>query len=136
MKAVFPITERPVRFALVGCGRISANHFDALKQHAARAELVAVCDPRPSALDAAVARTGARGFGSLEELLATDLADVMVLATPSGLHPRQAMAAARAGRHVLTEKPMATKWDEGMEMVRVCREAGVMLFVVKQNRLN
>jgi len=46
------------------------------------------------------------------------------------------MAAARAGRHVLTEKPMATKWDEGMEMVRVCREAGVKLFVVKQNRLN
>ena len=40
------------------------------------------------------------------------------------------------GRHVLTEKPMATKWDEGMQMVRVCREAGVKLFVVKQNRLN
>jgi predicted dehydrogenase len=37
---------------------------------------------------------------------------------------------------VLSEKPMATKWDEGMQMVRVCREAGVKLFVVKQNRLN
>jgi len=43
---------------------------------------------------------------------------------------------ARAGRHVLSEKPMATKWDEGMAMVRACRDARVKLFVVKQNRLN
>lgn len=133
---VFPITDRPIRFALVGCGRISGSHLDALERHAGRAELVAVCDPRPEALAAAMQRSGAPGFESLEQVLARSDADVIVLATPSGLHPQQAMAAARAGRHVLTEKPMATKWDEGMEMVRVCREAGVKLFVVKQNRLN
>ncbi|MCA0242465.1 MAG: Gfo/Idh/MocA family oxidoreductase [Proteobacteria bacterium] len=136
MSAPFPITDRPIRFALVGCGRISANHIEALRQHAGRAELVAVCDNRPEALAAAVARTGAAGFASLDALLAGSDADVVVLATPSGLHPRQAMRAAQAGRHVLTEKPMATKWDEGMQMVRACREAGVKLFVVKQNRLN
>lgn len=136
MSAPFPIADRPVRFALVGCGRISANHVEALRQHAGRAELVAVCDNRPAALEAAVARTGVRGFGSLDALLAGSDADVIVLATPSGLHPRQAMRAAQAGRHVLTEKPMATKWDEGMAMVRACRDAGVKLFVVKQNRLN
>lgn len=131
-----PIEGRPVRFALVGCGRISANHLEALRQHAGRAELVAVCDNRPQALEAAVARTGVRGFASLDALLAGSDADIVVLATPSGLHPRQAMRVAQAGRHVLTEKPMATKWDEGMQMVRVCRDAGVKLFVVKQNRLN
>ena len=136
MPAPFPIADRPIRFALVGCGRISANHVEALRQHAGRAELVAVCDNRPEALAAAVARTGAAGFDSLDALLAGSDADVVVLATPSGLHPRQAMRAAQAGRHVLTEKPMATKWDEGMQMVRTCREAGVKLFVVKQNRLN
>lgn len=136
MPAPFPIVDRPIRFALVGCGRISANHIEALRQHAGRAELVAVCDNRPEALAAAVAKTGAQGFASLDALLAGSNADIVVLATPSGLHPRQAMRAAQAGRHVLTEKPMATKWDEGMQMVRVCREAGVKLFVVKQNRLN
>jgi len=136
MPATFPITGRPIRFALVGCGRISANHVQALRQHGGRAELVAVCDIRPEALAAAVAKTGARGFDSLTALLEGSDADVVVIATPSGLHPRQAMQAARAGRHVLTEKPMATKWDEGMDMVRVCREEGVKLFVVKQNRLN
>ena len=136
MPAPYPITDRPIRFALVGCGRISANHLQALKQHAGRTELVAVCDSRPEALAAAVAQTGAVGFESLDFLLAQSNADVVVLATPSGLHPLQAMQAARAGRHVLTEKPMATKWDEGMAMVRVCRDARVKLFVVKQNRLN
>ncbi len=140
MNHSLPILDRPLRFALVGCGRISANHVEALRQHAARATLVAVCDNRPAALAAAVAKTGAQGFASLDAMLATDGtgsdADIVVLATPSGLHPRQAMRVAAAGRHVLTEKPMATKWDEGMQMVRACREAGVKLFVVKQNRLN
>ena len=136
MAASFPIADRPIRFALVGCGRIAANHVEALRQHAGRAELAAVCDNRPAALEAMVAKTGVRGFPSLDALLAGSDADVVVLATPSGLHPRQAMRAAQAGRHVLTEKPMATKWDEGMAMVRTCRDAGVKLFVVKQNRLN
>jgi UDP-N-acetyl-2-amino-2-deoxyglucuronate dehydrogenase len=136
MKTPLPISGRPVRFALVGCGRISANHLEAIRRHAGRAELVAVCDTDPNALQAASARTGVPGFDSLAALLQGSDADVVALATPSGLHPRQAIAVARAGRHVLTEKPMATKWDEGMAMVRECREAGVKLFVVKQNRLN
>ena len=140
MNSSLPITGRPIRFALVGCGRISANHVEALRQHEARAQLVAVCDNRPTALAAAEKKTGARGYSSLDAMLATDGsgtdADIVTLATPSGLHSRQAMQVAAAGRHVLTEKPMATKWDEGMQMVRACRDAGVKLFVVKQNRLN
>lgn len=130
------ITGRKIRFALVGCGRISANHFDALARHAERAELVAVCDVDPAALEAAVARTGARGFSSLDALLAGCDADIVILATPSGLHPGQAMAVAAAGRHVMTEKPMATSWQHGKQMVEACDAAGVQLFVVKQNRRN
>ena len=136
MTPQLPITDRPIRFALVGCGRISANHIAALQQHQARAELVAVCDTRPAALAAAVAKTGAAGHESLDALLAASNADIVVLATPSGLHPLQAMRAAADGRHVLSEKPMATKFEQGMAMVHACRDAGVKLFVVKQNRLN
>ncbi len=90
-----PITDRPIRFAVVGCGRISANHFSALDVHATRAELVAVCDVDPVALSAARERTGAEGYHSLDELLARSSADVVVLATPSGLHSQQAIEAAR-----------------------------------------
>jgi UDP-N-acetyl-2-amino-2-deoxyglucuronate dehydrogenase len=134
--APWPIVDRKMRFALVGCGRISKNHFQALARHAERAELIAVCDTDFAALAAAEAATGVRGFGSLHELLSHSDADIVVLTTPSGLHSQQAVACARAGRHVLSEKPMATKFEEGQAMVRACRDAGVKLFVVKQNRLN
>jgi len=130
------ISDRPIRFALVGCGRISGNHIAALEQHRDRATLVAVSDTDSDALAAAAERTGAAAYSSLEELLQHSDADVVVLATPSGMHPQQAVLVARAGRHVVTEKPMATRWEDGKEMVRVCDEAGVMLFVVKQNRRN
>jgi UDP-N-acetyl-2-amino-2-deoxyglucuronate dehydrogenase len=131
-----PITDRPIRFALVGCGRIADKHFEAIERHAERAELVAVCDSEPRALERAVARTQAEGFGSLEQLLARSNADAVILATPSGLHAAQTIQAAAAGRHVITEKPMATRWEHGKGMVEACDRAGVQLFVVKQNRRN
>ncbi len=130
------VTGRRPRFALVGCGRIAANHFSAFEQMRDRAELVAVCDIDSAALAAATNRTGARGYGSLTELLAGSDADIVVLATPSGLHPKQAIQVAESGRHVMTEKPMATRWEDGKRMVQACDVAGVRLFVVKQNRYN
>ncbi|HEU4455675.1 MAG TPA: Gfo/Idh/MocA family oxidoreductase [Longimicrobium sp.] len=130
------IAGRRIRFALVGCGRISEKHFDALAAHGGDAELVAVCDTDPAALAAAAERTGAAGFASLGELLAGSDADVVVLATPSGMHAEQGIQVAAAGRHVITEKPMATRWQDGQRLVQACDQAGVRLFVVKQNRLN
>jgi UDP-N-acetyl-2-amino-2-deoxyglucuronate dehydrogenase len=136
MKPNGPITGRSIRFALIGCGRISRNHIAALREHGDRAELVAVCDVDPTALKHAVEATGARGYSSLQDVLAESNADAVILATPSGLHPEQAIEAAGAGRHVITEKPMATRWSDGQRMVHMCDAAGVRLFVVKQNRLN
>ena len=127
---------RRIRFGLVGCGRISANHFDAIAAHAAEAELVAVCDTNPQALAAAALRTGAKPYSTLDQLLTDGSVDVVVLCTPSGLHASQGARAAAAGKHVVTEKPMATRWEDGKRLVQACDEAGVRLFVVKQNRLN
>ncbi len=134
--ATLPISNRRIRFGLVGCGRIADKHFEALARHQERAELVAVCDTDPGALAQAMARTGVPGFTSLEQLLAQSNADVIVLATPSGMHAAQTIQAAEAGRHVVTEKPMATRWHDGKAMVAACDKAGVSLFVVKQNRQN
>lgn len=131
-----PITDRKIRFALVGCGRIAPNHFAAIKQHEAFAELVGVCDINPTALADAVKTTGAKGFGSLTEMLAGCDADVYILTTPSGLHAEQAIQVAKSGKSVVTEKPMATSLVDGKRMVKACDEAGVRLFVVKQNRRN
>lgn len=131
-----PITNRKIRFALVGCGRISKNHFDSIKQHAEYAELVDVCDINQLALNNAVAETGAKPHGSIQAMLASTTADIIILTTPSGLHADQAVLCAQAGKHVITEKPMATRWEDGKRMVKACDEAGVKLFVVKQNRRN
>ncbi|MDP9140938.1 MAG: Gfo/Idh/MocA family oxidoreductase [Pseudomonadota bacterium] len=136
MQNILPVVDRKIRLALVGCGRIAANHFGAIEGRAGDVELVDVCDVDPAALAAAVQRTGAKGHARLSGLLATTNADVVILTTPSGLHPQQTIEAAQSGRHVVTEKPMATRWEDGLDMVRACDEAGVQLFVVKQNRRN
>lgn len=131
-----PIRDRKLRFALVGCGRIAKNHFAAMRQHGDRIDLVGVCDVNPQALSAATQETGAKGYPDLAALLADTSADLVVLTTPSGLHPEQAIDVAASGRHVMTEKPMATRWHDGLRMVKACDDANVRLYVVKQNRRN
>lgn len=130
------IKNRKIRIALVGCGRIANNHFDAIQNHADSVELVDVCDINSAALVQAVSRTNANGHNNLTDLLKSTTADLVVLTTPSGLHPEQTIQVAAAGLHVMTEKPMATRWHDGVRMVKACDEAGVRLFVVKQNRRN
>lgn len=128
--------DRKIRFALVGAGRIAASHLSALQVHAEHCELLDICDNDPEVLDRAVEKTGARGHAHIDDLLRSSDADCVILTTPSGAHPSQAIEVARAGKHVITEKPMATRWNDALAMVRACDEAGVRLFVVKQNRMN
>lgn len=132
----YPITDRKIRLAVVGCGRIAKNHFGAIERHADDLELVAVCDDHPATLQAQAAALGVPGYGQLSDLLSAERPDLIALCTPSGLHPEQAILGARHGVHVMTEKPMATRWQDGVRMVKACDEAGVHLFVVKQNRRN
>jgi UDP-N-acetyl-2-amino-2-deoxyglucuronate dehydrogenase len=131
-----PVTDRKIRFALVGCGRIAKNHIAAMSAHRDRCELLDVCDTDPQRLAQAVAETGAKGHATLEEMMSHTQADCVVLASPSGLHSVQATRVAAAGKHVMTEKPMATRWHDGLAMVKACDAADVRLFVVKQNRRN
>lgn len=79
---------------------------------------------------------GVPAFASLEEMLALPGIDAVSVCTPSGLHPEHGILAARAGKHVITEKPMAVKVEDGKRLVEAAEQAGVKLFVVKQNRLN
>jgi len=131
-----PIADRKIRFALVGCGRIAKNHLAALKKHADRAELVGACDVDPQALELVAGEAGVKTYASLTAMLADTTADIVVLTTPSGLHPEQTIEVAASGRHVMTEKPMATRWHDGLRMVKACDDANIRLFVVKQNRRN
>jgi UDP-N-acetyl-2-amino-2-deoxyglucuronate dehydrogenase len=136
MRHFTPITGRKIRIAIVGCGRISKNHFGAIEQHGAHLELVAVCDIDAATMAAHAEQYQVPGYRDISEMLEKETIDLVVLCTPSGSHPDQAVLAAKHGINVMTEKPMATRWHDGLRMVKACDDAGVRLFVVKQNRRN
>ncbi len=127
--------DRKIQIAVVGCGRISKNHFDSIQEHD-DLELKAVCDVDQNSLDAAVKKYGVEGYTELQQMLEEIECDVIAICTPSGFHSEQAMMIAEKDIHVITEKPMATRWQDGVNMVKACDKANVRLFVVKQNRRN
>lgn len=120
----------------MGCGRISKNHFGSIEKHAENFDLVAVCDVNSETLKTHSEQYKVPGYTKLDEMLQTENPDILAICTPSGLHADHAVIAAKHGVHVITEKPMATRWQDGLRMVKACDEAGVRMFVVKQNRHN
>lgn len=127
--------QKRFRVAVVGCGRISNYHFEAIQANPGL-EIAAVCDVDAERARVASEKLKVPGFVSLSRLLAETDCDVVSLCTPSGLHAQQGVQVARAGRHVLSEKPMAVTLRQADELLSACDAAGVHLFVVKQNRLN
>ena len=123
------------RVALVGCGRISANHFSAIEKIDGLS-VSAVCDVVEQRAREAGERLGVPWFTSYDAMLNGAAAEVVAVATPSGLHPAHGTLAARAGKHVVCEKPIAITLASADELVHACDSSGVKLFVVKQNRLN
>lgn len=126
-----------VRWGIIGCGQIA--HDKALPGilAAENAALVALADPDPARLERAhAAAPEARTFGRIEDLLADSAAQAVYVATPNNLHAPTAIAAARAGKHVLCEKPMAMDAAEGRAMVDAARDAGVQLMVAYMTLFN
>ena len=123
------------RIALAGCGRISKNHFEAIDKIDGL-DLVAVSDVDSDRAQEAGKNWGVPYFTSYEKMLAESNADVVTIATPSGLHHEMGIVAAQRGKHVVMEKPMSISLTGADALVHACDKAAVQLFVVKQNRLN
>lgn len=139
-----------IRIGLIGCGRISYKHIEAISSLFTEVELVAVCDiVEERAIKAAeeyVGRLQEAGikaeiftpmvYTNIEEMFENERLQVVSICTPSGLHPVHGIKAAKKGIHVITEKPMATNLKFADELIQACDEYKARLFVVKQNRLN
>ena len=125
-----------IKVAVVGCGRISEKHFESICIYSDDLDLVSICDTDNKRLNDCHKKYKANKYFNLEEMLKTEKLDIVVICTPSGIHAKQTELCARYKVHVITEKPMATRWQDGVNMVRVCDEENVKLFVVKQNRFN
>jgi UDP-N-acetyl-2-amino-2-deoxyglucuronate dehydrogenase len=130
------ITGRKIRIGVTGCGRISKNHFEAISAHQKDLDLVGVCDTDGLALKSATEKYNVPGYRNFNDMVQDSNLDLVAICTPSGLHPVQTILAAQNNVHVMTEKPMAARWKDGLDMVKACDEAGVRLFVIKQNRRN
>ena len=89
------INGRKIRIAIVGCGRISKNHFGSIEKHAADLELAAICDTDPAVLQAHAAQYQVPAYATMQEMLQKEQLDLVALCTPSGLHPEQAVLARR-----------------------------------------
>lgn len=122
-------------FGVIGCGRISKNHFESIKALPG-AKLVAVADINAEALDKASKKYDSKGYIDYHELLADSDVQIVNICTESGLHARIAIDAMKAGKHVLVEKPMAMSLEEADIMIATAKEMGVKLGVVHQNRFN
>lgn len=136
MKKFEAVPDRKIRIAIVGCGRISKNHFGSIEKHKDDIELISICDNNKETLSKYKSKYKVRGYLELNEMLDNERLDLVAICSPSGMHADQTEMCAKRGINVMTEKPMATRWQDGKRMVRSCDEAGVNLFVVKQNRKN
>lgn len=120
------MTAITINWGILGCGWVARDYVAPGIIHAPNARLLALSDPDPSAMQAIAALTsGTAANHDLLTFLQTPGLDAVYIATPNHLHRPLTEAAARAGKHVLCEKPMATTADDAEAMVRACRDAGV-----------
>lgn len=120
------MSSNPLRFAIVGSGNIASTHANALAA-VPGAQLTAVCSRNPEKAALLAAPAQARVFATVEELLAADGADALLIATPSGTHAEAALPALRAGRHVLCEKPLEIHSERVLQMITEAGRHNVLL---------
>lgn len=114
---------------IIGCGRIARRHVEAV-EHLPGVKVVAVTDPVKEAALSLAEQAGAAYVPDAAALVEHPGVDVVIVASPSGLHAEQAILAARAGRHVLVEKPLALDYEQAQRMIGEAQRAGVLLGVV------
>tara|TARA_B100001741_G_C16552013_1_gene599917 strand:+ start:2219 stop:3286 length:1068 start_codon:yes stop_codon:yes gene_type:complete len=126
-----------IKFAIVGCGRISKRHSELLGEKQINgACLVAVCDLKKERADKIAKKYKIASYSCMHEMMSSNDVDVVVILTESGLHSKHTVELAKYGAHIMVEKPMALTLGDADSMIEACDKHGVKLFVVKQNRFN
>ena len=129
-----------MRYALIGCGRISTNHILAARNN--HLEIAAVCDILPEAMENLLAKHGLEQDSSIArytdyiKMLDEVKPTLVSIATESGIHGQIALACIDRGIHVIIEKPMAMSMAEADEIIRRSREKHVKVAACHQNRFN
>jgi UDP-N-acetyl-2-amino-2-deoxyglucuronate dehydrogenase len=124
---------KPIRTALVGCGKVASIHAQALAS-LPEAEFVAACDISAPRAEAFAAKHRVKPFTDLAKMLKEAAPQAVIIGTPHPLHAEAAVRAAEAGAHVLVEKPLAANLADCDWMLVAARKSGVTLGVISQRR--
>jgi UDP-N-acetyl-2-amino-2-deoxyglucuronate dehydrogenase len=122
-------------FAIVGTGLISTTHFEQISAIEG-AKVVAVYSRKEEKARSLAEKTGADWYTDYQEMLKRKDIDIVSIITPSGTHADMAIEAARAGKHVIVEKPMDISLEKAQQMIDVCRKQQVKLSVISQHRFD
>lgn len=122
--------------AIIGAGAISPAHIQAYLHFSERCNITAVCDLYVEKARQKIGeyKLDADAYADYRELLKRDDIDLVSVCTPPYTHAEIAIAAMRAGKHVLVEKPMASSLEECDAMINAAKQSGTVLSVVAQNR--
>lgn len=124
-----------IGFGIIGCGMISRFHARAVAD-IRQARVVACYDNIPAAADKLAEEVGCRAYHDLDALLADPAVQVVTIGTPSGAHLEPAVAAAKAGKHVIVEKPLEVTLQRCDRIIRACDAAGVRLGTIFPSRFH
>ena len=129
-----------MNYALIGCGRIATNHIKAAVNN--KLNIVAVCDVKPEAMEALLAKHGLekdpsiKRYTDYKQMLAENDITLASIATESGIHAEIALYCIDCGVNVIIEKPLAMSIDDAEEIIRRSEEKGVKVSACHQNRFN
>lgn len=118
-----------LRVGLIGAGRMGSFHAESLARRVPGAVLVAVADPLPGTAQRLAERLGVKAYSDLQAMLDDPAIDAVVIASPARTHAQWVVAAAKAGKHVFCEKPMAVTLEEADSAINAANQAGVVLQV-------
>ncbi len=123
------------RFAIIGCGVIAPWHADAINS-IPEAELVAVADVVEEKAKALGEKYRVDWYTDFHKVLEREDVDIVNICTPSGLRRDIAVPAAKAGKHIISEKPLEVTLEKADEIIKTCEERGVKLAVIFQSRFS
>lgn len=129
-----------MKYALIGCGRISTNHIKAAVNN--KLEIVAVCDILPENMEDVLAKhdlekeTGIKRYTDYRQMIEENEIELVSIATESGSHAEIALACMEKGIHVIIEKPMAMSLADADKIIALSKKKGVKVCASHQNRFN
>ncbi|RPJ49759.1 MAG: gfo/Idh/MocA family oxidoreductase, partial [Methanobacteriota archaeon] len=127
--------KKQLGLSIIGCGMIARFHLLALRE-VAEFRVIGACDELAHLAEETAEQHGIKSYRSLREALADPEVDVVDICLPSGLHAEHGIEAARAGKHVIVEKPIDVTLEAAQSLIGACRDAGVRLAVILQNRFS